>query len=151
MKFVILTGMSGAGKSTAIKMMEDIGFYCVDNLVDTVEEYNDFCDSVDEEFFKDKRYLRPLTKAPYYAARIRPGGYGTVGGIRVNENCEACDKDFEPIPGLYAAGADACNLYDEYQKSGKCFLIYERSGIKRDEQGIDYNHNQWFFVAVRIK
>lgn len=32
MKFVILTGMSGAGKSTAIKIMEDIGFYCVDNL-----------------------------------------------------------------------------------------------------------------------
>ena len=32
MKFVILTGMSGAGKSTAIKMIEDIGFYCVDNL-----------------------------------------------------------------------------------------------------------------------
>ena len=32
MKFVILTGMSGAGKSTAIKMMEDIGYYCVDNL-----------------------------------------------------------------------------------------------------------------------
>ena len=31
-KFVILTGMSGAGKSTALKMMEDIGFYCVDNL-----------------------------------------------------------------------------------------------------------------------
>ena len=32
MKFVILTGMSGAGKRTALKMMEDIGFYCVDNL-----------------------------------------------------------------------------------------------------------------------
>ena len=32
MKIVIITGMSGAGKSTALKMMEDIGFYCVDNL-----------------------------------------------------------------------------------------------------------------------
>ena len=32
MKFAIITGMSGAGKSTALKMMEDIGFYCVDNL-----------------------------------------------------------------------------------------------------------------------
>ena len=32
MRFVILTGMSGAGKSTALKMMEDIGYYCVDNL-----------------------------------------------------------------------------------------------------------------------
>lgn len=32
MKFVILTGMSGAGKSTVLKFLEDIGFFCVDNL-----------------------------------------------------------------------------------------------------------------------
>ena len=32
MKLVIVTGMSGAGKSTAMKMMEDMGFFCVDNL-----------------------------------------------------------------------------------------------------------------------
>lgn len=84
-----------------------------DNLVETVDDYNDYCDSVDEEFFKPKKYLRPLIKAPYYCAKICPGGYGTVGGIRINENCEACGKDFEPIPGLYAAGADSCNIYDD--------------------------------------
>lgn len=40
MNFVILTGMSGAGKSTAIKMMEDMGFYCVDNLpISLLEEF----------------------------------------------------------------------------------------------------------------
>lgn len=32
MKLVIVTGMSGAGKTIALKMLEDIGFYCVDNL-----------------------------------------------------------------------------------------------------------------------
>ncbi len=32
MKFVIVTGMSGSGKSRAIAAMEDIGYYCVDNL-----------------------------------------------------------------------------------------------------------------------
>ncbi|MBS4537406.1 RNase adapter RapZ [Clostridium sp. D2Q-11] len=32
MEFVIVTGLSGAGKSQAIKVMEDIGFYCMDNL-----------------------------------------------------------------------------------------------------------------------
>lgn len=32
MKFVIVTGMSGGGKRTALKMLEDMGFYCVDNL-----------------------------------------------------------------------------------------------------------------------
>lgn len=32
MKLVIVTGMSGAGKSTSLKMLEDLGYYCVDNL-----------------------------------------------------------------------------------------------------------------------
>lgn len=32
MRCVIVTGMSGAGKSTALKMLEDVGYFCVDNL-----------------------------------------------------------------------------------------------------------------------
>lgn len=32
MRFVIVTGMSGAGKSLAVKYLEDMGFFCVDNL-----------------------------------------------------------------------------------------------------------------------
>ena len=32
MKLVIVTGMSGAGKTNALKMLEDMGYYCVDNL-----------------------------------------------------------------------------------------------------------------------
>ena len=32
MRFVVVTGMSGGGKSTAMKMLEDMGYYCVDNL-----------------------------------------------------------------------------------------------------------------------
>ena len=32
MKLVIVTGLSGAGKSIALDTLEDLGFYCVDNL-----------------------------------------------------------------------------------------------------------------------
>lgn len=32
MRFVIVTGMSGAGKSTTLNTLEDIGYFCVDNL-----------------------------------------------------------------------------------------------------------------------
>ncbi len=32
MRLVIVTGMSGAGKSTALRVLEDIGYFCVDNL-----------------------------------------------------------------------------------------------------------------------
>ncbi|MGE5597839.1 MAG: RNase adapter RapZ [Bacteroidota bacterium] len=32
MRFVIITGLSGAGKSEAVKCFEDLGYFCVDNL-----------------------------------------------------------------------------------------------------------------------
>ena len=32
MDFIIVTGLSGAGKSRAVDALEDIGFYCVDNI-----------------------------------------------------------------------------------------------------------------------
>ena len=107
------TGNEGIIVADTIEELAEKAGIDVDNLVDTVDEYNDYCDSVDEEFFKQKRYLRPITKAPFYCAKVRPGGYGTVGGVRINENCECCDSEFEPIPGLYSAGADACNFYND--------------------------------------
>jgi len=32
MRFVIITGMSGAGKSSSVRSLEDIGYYCIDNM-----------------------------------------------------------------------------------------------------------------------
>ena len=40
MRFVIVTGMSGSGKSTTMKMLEDAGFYCADNMpVPLIEKF----------------------------------------------------------------------------------------------------------------
>ena len=40
MRFVVVTGMSGGGKSTTLRMLEDAGFYCVDNLpVPLIEKF----------------------------------------------------------------------------------------------------------------
>ena len=36
MEFLVVTGMSGAGKTQAIRCLEDLGFYCVDNLPPTL-------------------------------------------------------------------------------------------------------------------
>ena len=42
MRFVIVTGMSGGGKRTALKMLEDVGYYCVDNLpVPLIEKFTE--------------------------------------------------------------------------------------------------------------
>lgn len=46
MEFVILTGLSGAGKTNALHAMEDIGFYCVDNLPPLLlDTFYDLCDN----------------------------------------------------------------------------------------------------------
>ena len=57
MRFVIVTGMSGAGKSQALNILEDIGFFCVDNLpidlilkfaeLSNIGEYNNVALGVD--------------------------------------------------------------------------------------------------------
>ena len=50
MRFVIVTGMSGGGKRTALKMLEDAGFYCVDNLpVPLIEKFVELVDTPGSE------------------------------------------------------------------------------------------------------
>ncbi len=45
MEFVIITGLSGAGKTSALHAMEDIGYYCVDNIPPLLlDTFYDLCD-----------------------------------------------------------------------------------------------------------
>ena len=53
MEFIIVTGMSGAGKSRAIDAMEDIGFYCVDNIPPKlISTFYDLCNQVKDNSMK---------------------------------------------------------------------------------------------------
>lgn len=80
MKFVIITGMSGAGKSTVLKMMEDIGFYCVDNLpIPLLEKFVELSDSQNEELQKvalgiDARSGQALEELKEILERIQAKG-----------------------------------------------------------------------------
>src|SRR3990172_4963175 len=47
---VIVTGLSGSGKSTAIRVLEDLGFYCIDNLpVVLMPKFIELCQNSEEE------------------------------------------------------------------------------------------------------
>lgn len=53
MRLVIVTGMSGSGKSTVLKMMEDLGFYCVDNMpVSLIDKFVELLDMPNNEIEK---------------------------------------------------------------------------------------------------
>jgi fumarate reductase flavoprotein subunit len=76
-----------------------------ERLKRTVEEYNSYCaKGHDDLFAKNPRYLRPVKNPKFYAIKRIPGAYGTIGGIKINERAEVINKEFNAIPGLYAAG-----------------------------------------------
>jgi len=80
-----------------------------------LDEYNEGCRKKEDYFYKKNKHLIPLEGPTYYAVRLYPGGYGTLGGIKINYKCEVMDKENKPIEGLYAAGTDACSIFaDSY-------------------------------------
>ena len=85
----------------------------VDVFLKTVDMYNYYCDTYDAQFGKRQDYMKPIVKPPFYACKFFPGAYGTLGGIKVNHYMEVIDPEFDPIPGLYAAGTDTCTIYGD--------------------------------------
>jgi fumarate reductase flavoprotein subunit len=85
-----------------------------DGLKATVDEYNGYCaGGFDPIFNKSHRLLRPIKTPRFYAGKQLPGAYGSLGGIKINHRTEVLDKNWTRIPGLYAAGTDACSIYGD--------------------------------------
>ncbi len=81
MRFVVVTGMSGGGKSTALKMLEDAGFYCVDNLpVSLIEKFVELISMPNSEISKvvlgiDVRSDQSFQDATRVLKQLKEKGY----------------------------------------------------------------------------
>ena len=80
MQVVIVTGLSGSGKSTAILELEDLGFYCIDNLpVALIPRFLELCENSQERIGKvalgiDLRERVSLHEYPTVLAELRTHG-----------------------------------------------------------------------------
>ena len=82
MRFVIVTGVSGAGKSTVLKMLEDAHYFCVDNLpIPLVEKFASLMLEVHEEGVQnaalgiDARSGRSLEELAEVLDHMKDAGY----------------------------------------------------------------------------
>ncbi len=81
MRFVIVTGMSGGGKSTVLKMMEDAGYYCVDNMpVSLIDKFVELLAMPNNEIEKvvlglDARADQFFEDATQMVTELRSKGY----------------------------------------------------------------------------
>ncbi|MBA4394345.1 MAG: RNase adapter RapZ [Desulfobacca sp.] len=81
MRLVVISGLSGSGKSTALKAFEDIGFFCIDNLPATLlPRFLELRDQISREVIKialvmDLRGKDFLAKFPKIFQEIKRKGY----------------------------------------------------------------------------
>jgi succinate dehydrogenase/fumarate reductase flavoprotein subunit len=54
----------------------------------------------------------PINDPPFHALEVQPAITFTFGGLRVDPDGRVLDRDGAPVPGLFAAGADAGGLQD---------------------------------------
>jgi fumarate reductase flavoprotein subunit len=112
-----------------------------EGLKRTLDEYNGMCAAGKDEFFyKSPEYLKPIKGPRFYAAKVVTGDYGTAGGIKTNYKMEVLTPDFRVIPGLYAAGNDANNLYDHSYTilAGNYIGFAVNSGRMAAESALEY-------------
>lgn len=83
LRFIIITGLSGAGKSHAIKCLEDMGYYCVDNLPTTlIPTFAELCAHSTRHIrrialgvdVREGEYLKLIAEV---LAQLRTAGYTT--------------------------------------------------------------------------
>jgi fumarate reductase flavoprotein subunit len=108
----------------------------------TINRYNEFCaNGQDLDYGKDPQYLNEVKTGPFYAFHIKVLNLNSMGGIRVNIKNEVLNEDYQPIPGLYAAGMD-CDGYtgDTYGLNipGSCQGIALFTGRNSGINAVDY-------------
>jgi len=114
----------------------------LEGLKRTVEEYNRACARGRDDYFNKKpEYLRPVRTPRFYAGKLVPSAYGSLGGIKINHKMEVLDRSDEVIGGLYAGGVDANALYDDsyiYIMPGNTMGFALNSGRIAGENAAEY-------------
>ncbi len=84
-----------------------------DSLKKTLTQYDAYCaEGVDEVYGKNAKYMTALGDGALYAVKARPVSLGGIGGVLVNSNLQVIKEDGTVIGGLYAAGNDVAEMYN---------------------------------------
>jgi fumarate reductase flavoprotein subunit len=93
---------------TLEELGQEIGFTDQEIYQKTIEEYQQVLATGEDPLFGKRSDMMPdLDNGPYYAVKVISAIDGTYNGIRVNENMQALNEDYQPIEGLYVAGQDS--------------------------------------------
>ena len=84
-----------------------------ETLEKTLADYNASCENgADPVYGKASKYMKSLGEGTLYAVKARPVSLGGIGGVLVNSNLQVIKDDGTVIKGLYAAGNDVAEMFN---------------------------------------
>ena len=84
-----------------------------ESLEKTLADYNASCENgADPVYGKASKYMKSLGEGTLYAVKARPVSLGGIGGVLVNSNLQVIKDDGTVIKGLYAAGNDVAEMFN---------------------------------------
>jgi len=156
-QLVILTGLSGSGKSTVLKAFEDMGFYCVDNLpVDLIPMFAEIHSHGEGEFSRaallvDAREGAQLEKLPAIYRHLRKNHPMTLVFIDASEDAllRRYSETRRPHP-LEMGGKDASVLESLSRERALMDPIRKMADVVIDTSQFNV-HELRQFVTERFK
>ena len=102
-----------AWKGNTIAELAEAAGMNADELEETISRYNELvAKGEDTDYGKAaESLLYSIEEGTLYAFDVRAVYLGTIGGVKVDENLQVIDIDYNAIPGLYAAGTTAGGYY----------------------------------------
>ncbi|NSW84259.1 MAG: FAD-dependent oxidoreductase [Syntrophothermus sp.] len=85
-----------------------------DNLEYTVNRWNSDTAKGKDTMFNKQLGLKPIARAPFYAAKVKEGNLGTCGGLKINTKGQVMNVEGKVIPRLYAGGMCAGGFIGPY-------------------------------------
>ena len=74
------------------------------NLVETVAQFNTYVENESDPDFGRYGFMGKVEEGPFMIVPMAPALHHTMGGLKINKDCEVLKADGTAIPGLYAAG-----------------------------------------------
>lgn len=150
MDFLIVTGMSGAGKTNALHSLEDIGFYCVDNIpTKLVPTFYDLCQKS-----SDQRMKRVAVVVDIRGESFTDGSFRSVELLKDNDKNYKIlflDSRDNVLVRRYKETRRKHPLAETYNGSIQNAIRFERKLLSAVKNSSDYLIDTSFLSSAQLK
>ncbi len=150
MDFLIVTGLSGAGKTQALHTLEDIGYYCVDNIpTKLISTFYDLCQKS-----SDKSMQKVAVVVDIRGENLGRGSFESIEKLKTNrKNYKILflDAKDDTLIGRYNETRRKHPLSENYNGSVQKAIKFERQLLDSIKNSADYLIDTSFLSPAQLK